>query len=46
MGEYYPLSEWLVCPECKEDDPEYKYSADDGTTVYACENCGARVEIH
>lgn len=47
MSTYYELGEWLTCPKCGTDAPEYKYTTDDRTSVYECANsdCDARVEI-
>ena len=38
--------DWLCCPYCDSDCVECQYSgADDGTTLYQCQNCGLGLEI-
>jgi len=41
------LEDWLVCPYCDDENVECQYSnADDGTTMYQCQNCGLGVETY
>jgi len=41
------LEDWLSCPYCHSKNVQCQYSnADDGTTLYECQNCGLTVETY